>query len=226
MNERKSIARRAAFELRPGAVVRPGIGRPEDGGGLDVAFLGLAQADRQGNLNVSKFGPRLVCTGGFINISLSQNARKAIFIGTFAAGALKVAIDDDQFRIVQDGEAGKFAEQIEHRTFSGARDRTSGLTIDMVKEVVDTYYHKVTRLTSNTFLPARLGEGLGKRKIAARSYQAAAGLRRDADPAKSGRCRNPDGHPPPPAAALGRPEDDLSDFFTHAVCGSRQLPIK
>jgi propionate CoA-transferase len=103
-----------------------------DGGGLDLAFLGLAQADRQGNLNVSKFGPKLAGAGGFINIS--SNAKKVVFVGTFNAGKLRVAFEDGKLQILDEGNHKKFVDEVEHRTFSGEYAMRRGQTVLYVTE--------------------------------------------------------------------------------------------
>ena len=103
-----------------------------DGGGLDIAILGLAQADAQGNLNVSKFGPKLAGAGGFINIS--QNAKKVVFVGSFTAGKLDIGVQDGALCIRSDGKTQKFVAEVEHRTFSGSVAMHSGQTVLYVTE--------------------------------------------------------------------------------------------
>ncbi len=88
-----------------------------DGGGLDIACLGLAQADTQGNVNVSRFGQRLAGAGGFINIS--QNAKRLVFAGTFTADGLDVGIADARVQIRREGKSRKFVAAVEQVTFSG-----------------------------------------------------------------------------------------------------------
>ena len=127
-----------------------------DGGGLDVAFLGLAQCGEKGNINVSKFGPKIAGCGGFINIT--QNSKKVVFCGTFTAGGLNIEVQHGKLNIVQDGKTNKFIKTVEQITFSG------DYAIDVAQPVLYITERAVFKLTSEGVVLLEIAPGIDLKK--------------------------------------------------------------
>lgn len=127
-----------------------------DGGGLDLAFLGLAQCDAKGNINVSKFGPKVAGCGGFINIT--QNAKKVIYCGSFTAGGLKIEASNGQLQILNEGKIKKFLQEVEQITFSGEYAQEKGQVVLYITE------RAVFELTSKGMTLTEIAPGVDLQK--------------------------------------------------------------
>ncbi|MGL4947012.1 MAG: acyl CoA:acetate/3-ketoacid CoA transferase [Cetobacterium sp.] len=127
-----------------------------DGGGLDVAFLGLAQCDSNGDINVSKFGPKIAGCGGFINIS--QNSKRVVFCGTFTANGLKIEVNNEQINILNEGKSKKFIEKVEQITFSSITANSNNQPVFYVTE------RAVFKLQSNGLELIEIAPGIDLQK--------------------------------------------------------------
>jgi len=103
-----------------------------DGGGLDLAFLSFAEVDPQGNVNVSRFGDRIIGVGGFINIS--QNAKCVVFGGTLTAGDLDIGWERGKTVIRREGRHKKFVPKLEQICYSAEVGRARGQVTLFVTE--------------------------------------------------------------------------------------------
>ncbi|MCU0227132.1 MAG: hypothetical protein MUF01_05795 [Bryobacterales bacterium] len=122
------------------------------GGGIEITFLGMGEADAAGNVNVSHLGGSLIGPGGFIEIA--QNAKKVVFCGTFDAQGAKVAWADGKLSILQPGQVHKLVRQVERITFSGSYARNSG------QEVLYITERAVFRLTADGMELIEMAPGL------------------------------------------------------------------
>jgi propionate CoA-transferase len=117
----------------PDALIRSlGMFAMYDGGGLDITYLGFAQLDRAGNVNVSKFGRTLPGCGGFIDIT--HNVKRIVFCATFTSGGLKTRVRDGRIEILQEGRHKKLVPQVEQVTFSAKNGHEKGQTVFYVTE--------------------------------------------------------------------------------------------
>ena len=76
----------------------------------------MAECDKFGNINVSRFGPKIAGCGGFINIT--QTAPVVVYCGTFTAKGLKENIGNGKLEIVEEGKIKKFIQEVEQITFA------------------------------------------------------------------------------------------------------------
>lgn len=103
-----------------------------NGSGLNVTFLGFAEVDKSGNINVSKFGTKIAGCGGFIDIS--QCTKKIVFCGTLTAGGLEEEVQDGKLVIKQEGKKTKFLENIESVSFSADIANSTGQDVMIITE--------------------------------------------------------------------------------------------
>src|SRR3989441_7947979 len=110
-----------------------------NGGGLDATVMGAGHGDREGNVNVSRLGGRVIGAGGFIDIT--QSARLVCFCFSL------------------EGRNEKFVPQVEHLTFSADQARKNNQDVLYVTE------RAVFRLEPDGLVLIEIAPGLEIRNV-------------------------------------------------------------
>ena len=107
-----------------------------DGGGIDLAVLGMAELDVEGNVNVSRFGEGkdalIAGVGGFINIT--SGAKALVFMGSFTAGGLRVEAGPGRLHIATEGRLQKVVRAVSHLSFNAAHAARRGAAVVYITE--------------------------------------------------------------------------------------------
>jgi propionate CoA-transferase len=93
-------------------------------GMLSKTVLSMIEFDRDGSVNLLRYGDTLVGPGGSMDIA--EGAPKVVFCGTFSAGGLQVAAEAGRLRVVQEGRVPRHVERVQAVCFNGRRMHAQG----------------------------------------------------------------------------------------------------
>jgi propionate CoA-transferase len=125
-------------------------------GGFDASLLSFLEVDKHGSVNVSRLSAiphRTAGSGGFVDIT--TRARKIVFSGNFNAGA-KMAIENGELKILQEGKVAKFVDEVDQISFSGKRARAQ----DQDQDITYITERCVIRLMDQGLVVTEIAPGL------------------------------------------------------------------
>jgi len=99
--------------------------------GADIAFLGAAEIDKNGCVNVSRFGSS-IGQGGFIDIN--EKSRELVFCLGFTGGKSEKITVNGSLYIENDGSLKKFVKEVRQITFDGRKAAQKGQKIKVITE--------------------------------------------------------------------------------------------
>ena len=103
-----------------------------EGGIIDAASLGFLQVDRKGNVNPSILPDRIFGPGGFPVIA--GGSPRIYFAGSFRGGTSEFTIENNEFKILKDGQIPKFVENVYRIAFSAHQALKHGQEIRYITE--------------------------------------------------------------------------------------------
>lgn len=102
-----------------------------NGHGLDITFLGAAEIDEEGSVNVTRIGGKIKGSGGFVNIAACT--QKIVFVSSFTIGG-KYVVEDGTLKIITPGRSGKFLKKVDQISFNGNDATRRGQDICYITE--------------------------------------------------------------------------------------------
>lgn len=99
---------------------------------MDATFLSMLEFDRQGSVNLLRYGDTWVGPGGSMDIA--HHMQRIVFVGTFTAGGLEVVCRDGRLIVQTEGTHPRGVERVQAVCFNGEEMHRAGKQVTYVTE--------------------------------------------------------------------------------------------